>query len=236
MTDPAAGADAAAVTRTASMPRKADGSSARGLARYAPRLARWPIVAAGIAGCWLLVLWRSGEVTDVDTALWLVRGVAAVAAVSVVFALDDPSVDTTRALPGARRSLMGMRFTVSAVAAIAAMLPAAVVLVEYVNTWSVTVGVALEVCGVFALTMSAALVLQRQFGITEPAQFVVLVVVALFMVAQIVGQRWPLLVPAGPQWAEAHWRWAVLLSIGVLIVAWQLRDPASRPVRRALRR
>lgn len=224
------------MTSTAARPRVNDASVGRGLVPYAPRLARWPMLAAGIAACWLLVWWRAAEVGNLDAALWLVRGAAALAAVAMVFAFDDPSVDTTRSMPAARRALMRTRFAVSAVAATVAMFPAAVVLSAYVNNWSVTVGIALEVCAVFALTTSAALLLQRQMGITEPAQFVVLVVVGLLMVTQMVGQRWPLLVPPGPQWAEAHWRWAALLVLGVLIVLWQLRDPASRPLRRALRR
>ncbi|MCZ3386954.1 MAG: hypothetical protein LH630_08320 [Actinomycetia bacterium] len=224
------------MTDTATVPRLGAGAVVRGLAQYAPRLAKWPMLAAGIAGSWLLVWWRSDGVTEVDGALWLIRGVAALAAVTVVFAFDDPSVDTTRALPVARRALMGVRFAVSAVAVVVAMSPAALVLGQYLNTWSVAVGIALEACAVLVLTTAAALLLQRQLGITEPAQFVLLVVVGLLMVVQMVGQRWPLLVPPGPQWAEAHWRWIAMLALGVLVMVWQLRDPAACPLRRFLRR
>lgn len=228
MTDPAS------MTNTATLRRVGSTAVVRGLAPYAPRLAKWPMLAAGIAGSWLLVWWRSADVTDLDAALWLTRGAAALAAVTVVFAFDDPSVDTTRALPAARRALMGLRFAVCAVVTMVALLPASVVLGKHLNTGSVSVGIALEVCAVFALPIAAALVLQRQFGISEPAQFVIVVVVGLLLVVQIVGQRWPLLVPPGPHWAAAHWRWAALLALGVLIVLWQLRDPASRPIRRLL--
>ena len=53
--------------------------------------------------------------------------------------------------------------------------------------------------------------------------------------AQMFGQRWPILVPPGPEWADAHWRWGGGLGLGLLVMVWQLRDPASRPLRRSLR-
>ena len=86
------------------------------------------------------------------------------------------------------------------------------------------------------MTSGAALLLQRQFGISEPAQFVVLSVVGLFLVAQMMGARWPMLVGPGPEWAEAHWRWAAVLLVAGSVGAWQLRDPASRPLKRFLPR
>lgn len=206
----------------------------RGLAAYALRLTRWPMLATGIAGSWLVVWWRAGDVTTADGAVWLVRLAAALAAVTVVFALDDPSVDTTRALPAARGDLMRLRFGVGGVAAVLATTPAVVALWEYLDTQSTVAGLLLEVCVLLVLTVSSALVMQRQFGISEPAQFVVLVLVGLLMGAQMLGQRWPLLVPPGPQWAEAHWRWAGVLVVGLLVMVWQLRDAASRPLRRSL--
>jgi predicted membrane-bound spermidine synthase len=193
------------------------------------------MLLAAVAGAWLVVWWRAGEITTSDGATWLVRSVSALTAVAVVFALDDPSVDTTRALPAARGVLMRLRFGVGAAVVALALAPAALVTRPYLDTGSAAAGVLLEVCVLLVLTASAALVLQRQFGISEPAQFVVFVVVGLAMAAQLLGQRWPLLVPPGPQWAEAHWRWLGVLVVGLLVLAWQLRDPAARPLRRSLR-
>lgn len=204
------------------------------LVPYLLRLARWPMLVAGIAASWLVVVWRAGDVTTTDGAVWLMRSVSALVAVSIVFALDDPSIDTTRSLPAARGVLMRLRFVVGMAALTTALTPAIFVAWQYLDTPSIVMGVVLEVGVLAVLTVSAALVMQRQFGINEPAQFVVLVIVGLSMAAQLLGQRWPLLVPPGPQWADAHWRWAAVLGSVLVVMAWQLRDPASRPLRRSL--
>lgn len=208
----------------------------RGLVPYALRLTRWPMLVAGIAASWLVVVWRAGDITTADGAIWLMRSVSALVAVSMVFALDDPSVDTTRSLPAARGALMRARFGVAGVAALIALAPATVVSWEYLNTQSTVLGVVLEVVVFPVLTLSVALVLQRQFGLTEPAQFLVLVVFGMLMVAQIMGARWPLLVGPGPEWVDAHWRWTAVLVVASSVGGWQLRDPASRPLKRFLRR
>lgn len=212
------------------------GHVSRELAPYLLRLTRWPVLVAGIAGSWLVVWWRAGDVTTEASAVWLMRSVAALVAVAVVFALDDPSIDTTRSLPAARGVLIRLRFGVAGLTGLIALGPATVVAWDYLDSRSTVVGVVLEVGVLLVLTVSAALVMQRQFGISEPAQFVVLVVVGLLMAVQMLGQRWPLLVPPGPQWAEAHWRWVGVLVVGLLVAAWQLRDPVSRPLRRSLAR
>jgi hypothetical protein len=106
----------------------------RGLAPYAPRLTRWPMLLAGVAGSWLVVWWRAGDVTSPDAAAWLVRAVAALSAVTLAFAFDDPSVEMTRALPGARGALMRIRFGVAGVAMLVALAPAVVVKREYLTS------------------------------------------------------------------------------------------------------
>ena len=223
------------MTETLASSPAVTGRVSRGLAPYALHLTRWQVLAAGIAGSWLLVWWRAGDVTSPDAASWLMRAVAALTAVTVAFAFDDPSVDMTRALPGARGALMRVRFAVAGVAVVMAFAPAVVVKREYLNAGSAVLGLAVEVSALVVLTIAASLVMQRQFGVSEPAQFMVLVVLGLMMLAQMFGQRWPILVPPGPQWADAHWRWGGVLGLGLLVMAWQLRDPASRLLRRSLR-
>ena len=224
------------MTETLSPVRPRAGGVTRELSPYALRLCRWPMLAAGILGAWLVVWWRAGEVTTPDGAVWLIRGAAAIAAVAVVFALDDPSVDSTRALPTARGVLMRLRLGVAITVTLVALVPAVAVSWDYLDSASTAWGVLLEVCALLALTTGVALLLQRQFRISEPAQFVVLAVVGLLMAAQMMGARWPMLVGPGPEWAEAHGRWlAVLLAAGS-VAAWQLRDAASRPLKRFLPR
>lgn len=223
------------MTDTVTAQRTGVGRVSRALAPYSLRLTRWQILAAGVAVSWLVVWWRAADVTGPDATAWLLRAVAALSAVTVVFAFDDPSVDMTRALPGARGALMRIRFGVAGVAVVTALAPAVVVKRQYLNAGSTVLGLAVEVCALVVLVIAASLVMQRQFGVSEPAQFMVLVVLGLMMAAQLLGQRWPLLVPPGQQWTEAHWRWAGVLVTGLLVLAWQLRDSASRPLRRSLR-
>jgi uncharacterized membrane protein YeaQ/YmgE (transglycosylase-associated protein family) len=223
------------MTDTATAQHTGVGRVSRALAPYSLRLTRWQILAAGIAGAWLVVWWRAGDITSPDAAAWLVRAVAALTAVTVAFAFDDPSVDATRALPASRGALMRIRFGVVGAVVAAALAPVVVVKWQYLSTWSTALGLAVEVCALVVLVLAVSLVLQRQFGVHEPAQFMVLVVVGLMMAAQMLGQRWPILVPPGQQWAEAHWRWTGVLVLGLLVMTWQLRDPASRPLRRSLR-
>ncbi len=216
--------------------RAVAGREHRGLAPYAPRLTRCQILAVGIAGSWLVVWWRAADVTSPDAAAWLIRALAALSAVTVVFAFDDPSVEMTRALPLARGALMRIRFGVAGVAVLMALAPAVVAKWRYLDTGSTALGLAVEVSALVVTAIAASLVLQRQFGVSEPAQFMVLVVIGLMMAGQMLGERWPVLAPPGPQWAEAHWRWAGVLVVGMLVMAWQVRDPAARPLRRSLRR
>ncbi len=212
------------------------GPTKGGLAQYALRLTRWPMLATGILGSWAVLWLGHADATTATAATWLLRASAAVVTVMVAFAFDDPSVDTTRALPSARGSLMRLRFSVGGATVVFALAPAVVTTWSYVDAASTVLGLLVEVLVLVVLTTSVTLGLQRQLGIREPAQFVILVVLVLLLAAQLLGQRWPLLVSPGPLWDEAHWRWAGALVGGLVLLGWQLRDPASTPLRRWLRR
>lgn len=221
---------------TITEPRFAESSASRELARYLPALCRWRVLAAGVAVAWIVVWWRADDATTAGTAAWLIRVVAAVAALTIVFALDDPSIDSTRSLAATRRVLVRLRFAVAATAAICCLAPAFVVVWQHIDTPSTVGALLVEVAATLLLALSVTLVLQRQFGIREPAQYAALVLLLLLMFGQFGAARWPLFVEPGGQWEAAHWRWAAILALSTAVMTWQLRDAAAPSWRGWLRR
>lgn len=207
----------------------------RSLLPYLPRLARWPVLAGGVALAWVLTWWRAGDVIDAVGAVWLMRGAMAVGCVAAVFALDDPSRNVTEPLVGSRHRLLPSRLVVVSVTVLAAALPASVAVGEHLDA-TLAWGLLLEGSAMLALLCALSLVLQRRWRFAEPGQYLVLGVVLIGIADQLTAGRWPLLAGPGPEWADAHWRWAALGVVAGCVLAWQLRDPASRGVRPLHRR
>lgn len=197
------------------------------LLTYLWRLCRWPALTIGIGLAWSLAWWRSGDVNTELEALWLIRLVVAVVAVTATFALDDPSFNVTRACVGARRLLMPARFAAVVLTVAIGLVPAGLAVGDLLtrSTWW---GLALEAGSVVAILCGASLLLQRRWQFAEPAQFLVLVVVLFGLYEQLTVGRWPLLAGPGEAWNDAHVRWLVVGGAGMLFLAIQLRDPASR--------
>lgn len=205
-------------------------TSTHALAGYLPRLCRWPVLAGGAALAGALTWWRAGDVIDEVGAVWLLRFVIVIGCLAAVFALDDASRNMTEPLVETRRSLVVGRFAVAVGIVSAGTLPAALAVGERLSG-AVAWGLVLETFSVLALLCGLSLTLQRRWGISEPAQYLVLGVLLLGVADQMTAGRWPLLAGPGEQWADAHVRWAVLAAAAVAVVGWQLRDPASRRLR-----
>jgi hypothetical protein len=53
--------------------------------------------------------------------------------------------------------------------------------------------------------------------------------VALLGIAYALPQRWTLIAaPGDDAWPATQWRWAALLAVALLTLAWAGRDPAQR--------
>ncbi len=189
-----------------------------------------------LAWAWAVVAWHEGDVTSVDGAVWLIRIVLVLAALGALFALDDPSIDVTKALVSTRRVLLPVRLLVVAGVVAVGLLPAAALMGGWVDDPATVGGLAVEIVTLLTFLVASALVMQRQFAVAEPAQYLALVVLGLFFLTQLIGQRWPLLIGPGPEWADAHRRWVAVGVASLMVIAWQLRDPASAPLRRWLHR
>jgi hypothetical protein len=198
------------------------------------RLCRWPALVTGIAVAWALTSWRLDAITTELGAVWLIREAFAIGAITAVFALDDPSRDLTESAVLARRWLVPFRLSVAASVVVFAALPPAILtgqLLRATTLW----GLLLEATALLTLLAGCALTLQRRWNVDEPAQYTALGVMLLAMVDQLAAARWPLLVGPGPHWGNAHQRWGLLAAAAFGLCAWQLRDPASRPIRRPKR-
>jgi hypothetical protein len=209
-----------------------EGVDHHSMLRLLPRVCRWTVLAGGVTLTWALTWWRVGDITSEPTAVWLLRVVIVLGSLTAAFALDDPSRNVTESTVLARRQLVPARLAVASAVVVLAALPAALSTTHLLSR-PVAWGLALEAVTVFGLLAAAALTLQRRGQLTEPAQYLVLVVPLLAMADPLTAGRWPLLVGPGPAWASAHGRWAVVATVAIAVCVWQLRDPASRsPLRR----
>lgn len=218
--------------------RPASGSLTVSLAVFLPGLCRWPALATGLAAAWGLVAvaWHEDEISSAGGAVWTVRLALVLSSLGAVFALDDPSTGITSAAPAMRRALVPIRLGVVAAVTLAGIVPALLWLRGWLSDREIAFGVAIECMALMFLVVALVLIMQRQIGIAEPAQYVVLLVLGLYLATQLMGARWPMLVDPGPAWGGAHWRWVAVLVPTVGVIAWQLRDPASAPLRRWLPR
>lgn len=176
-----------------------------------------PALMLGIALA--LVLWQADTLDTPATAVWTVRAVTLVLIAGALPAFDDPAASQVAASPlplcwrTAPRILFALAVLSVPVLALAA------------RTQLPVGSLALEAGALLALTAGASLMLARR-GILEPSTPVavglVLAPAALFLLPQEIG----LLVPPGAHWNPAHQRWAILLGLGVLLLALALRDPA----------
>ena len=204
-----------------------------GLLPYLPRLVRWPALATGMALAWTLTWWRAGDVTNEVAAMWLVRFVLIIAISAAVFAVDDLSVEVTRADVGARRALMPMRLIVVA-GAVAAGIAPVIVRVRGELAAATAGGLVAEAAGLTLVMVGAALALQRRWSLAEPAQYLGALILLVGMFEQVTVGRWTLLAGPGPVWEAAHWRWAAIAAAGLVLCVIQLRDPASPRLRQVL--
>ena len=189
------------------------------------RAIRWtqPAVMAGIA--LLLVLWRADTLSAPATAVWTVRAAARVLVAGVLAVYDDAAAAQVAALPVPLSRRTGPRILFAStivtvpVGALAwfARLPVGAIL--------------LEAAALLALVTAACLLL-AQAGVLEPSMTAGIGLLLAPAAMYLLPERAALLVAPGPNWAQAHERWAFLLALGTLTVVVAVRDPAQpSPVR-----
>jgi hypothetical protein len=200
----------------------------RALAPALLRAVRWQPVAGSAAASALLIWWRWDELALPANALWLLRTVAALLAVGVAFALDDPTRPTLAAVPTPLRWRVAVRLLCVGVPAALVWL-IAVVTAEWqvdgtVAQWALT----LEALTLAAVALALAGGLARWRGSADPGTVVAPTMLGLGLLVPQLPGRFALSVGPGPDWAAAHIRWSVLLGVAWFVLALSLRDPAAR--------
>jgi hypothetical protein len=206
------------------------------LVRVYPRLLRWQPIVGAAAMIVAVFVWRYDAVKSPTSAVWLLRLVGLALVAGSVFLLDDASSGITSSSPTPQRLRAGLRLLLMSGVVGVGMLLAIIVIDQRVPVAGWWGGVELEVATMTCVGATFSLTLQRWRGIAEPGQFAGVAVVAGLLVANMVGVRWPLLTPPGPEWGAAHQRWAVLMLLAGAAVIVNLRDPAAPGWRSALRR
>jgi hypothetical protein len=192
------------------------------------RTIRWtqPAVLTGIA--LILILWQADTLDTPATAVWTVRAAGLIFIAGSLSAFDDPAAPQIAAVPvplsrrAAPRIAFAVVFVTVPVAALAGLA-------------NLPVGaMVLEAGALLALATGACLVLART-GILEPSTPVAVGLLLAPAALVLLPEKLALLVPPGPDWDQAHGRWAILLGVGILTSVVALRDPA-RPAPRGWHR
>ncbi len=203
--------------------------------RALPRRTLAVHLAAALA---LLVATLPGLDAD-GTAVLVLRGVALLLAATVALALDEAGAALLDASPTSlRRRVAGRLLLCGALVA---------------GAWSASLGVValrggavpvgaltLELAALSALGLAVAGALRRWHRVAEPALVVGPLLTGGLLAAAHLPREVALLVGSAgsPGWAAAHWRWAALLAVAVVLLQAALTDPATAQVaarRRAAR-
>ena len=185
------------------------------------RVLRWQPVAVASAGAVAI-----GVADIVDSGLVTLRVAALMLAVGVGFVIDDASAVSTVAVPVSRAHQVTLRMTVGGLAVAVAF--AAIAVPERWAGVSVVTGVALEAAALVVAALAAAVIAHLRFEAAEPGFVGVGVVAAVVVTAIALPQQWALIPSVGPEWSDAHLRWAGLLALGVAALIAGAREPATR--------
>lgn len=196
------------------------------------RSARWqPLFGATVAAV-VLLWWRRADVGDPVGAVWLLRAVAVLLALGLVFALDDRTRPTVAAVPTPLWWRASMRLLVLG-------LPAAVVWVavlawvgSHVDGTLPVAGLTVEAATLAAVGAAVAGALAAWRGTSEPGGYAGPVLLGLALTLPRLPERVALAVLPGAGWGGAHARWSSLLALAAFVLLAGLRDPASPWLRR----
>ncbi|MFJ8542961.1 ABC transporter [Streptomyces sp. NPDC093586] len=198
-----------------------------------------PWRALGSAGALGLLIAGTPRLAGAEPASWqslaLLRGVALIGALGLVFLLDDRARHLTTPVPVRRPLRQALR--VALVAPPAALWWTAVLLLVPSGTRPPAGDITLEAgaMGVLALAGAAAAVRLTDEPRPGPAVAATLLVVAV-LAPLLSPEDWALfVVPDDPRWPAAHDRWAVLLAVVAVAGAMCGPEPLGRRGRRGRR-
>lgn len=199
--------------------------------RLAPvaRTIAWPALLAGALAC-VAILVLAPLAHGSSLAHWPGFGALALCA-GAAFLLDDAAGTTVGASPTslARRRALRVALALPLLTAVWAG-----------SLWYATSGdgaafgsdtraaLSLQLGALLALTLAASAVALRVMPDEHGGWTGTVVPFAVIGAALALPERWALLAPpGGGAWDGAQQRWAVLLAVGLLTLAWASRDPAT---------
>lgn len=185
------------------------------------RVLRWQPVTVASAGAVAI-----GLADIVDSGLVTLRVTALMLAVGVGFVIDDASAVSSAAVPVSRAHQVTLRITVGGLAV--AVVYAAIAVPERWAGVSVVTGVALEAGALVVAALAAAVIAHLRFDAAEPGFVGAGVVAAVLVTAIALPPQWALIPSVGPEWRDAHLRWAGLLALGVAALIAAAREPTTR--------
>ncbi len=198
--------------------------------RAKARSIRWdaPAIAAGLV--LVILVWQRDDLTGTTVALAVTRAVGVILVVGFLALLDDVAFSQVAAVPAPLYSRELPQLAAMTVLVLGPVLALA---------WAADLpwrGLALEIAALLALGAAMVLVLRTRTGHLEPSLSVSVVLLVLTGAFSAVPSRYQMWVQPGPEWSDAHRRWAALLVVSLAAGTYALRDPAARSLRRALLR
>lgn len=181
------------------------------------------------AGAVAVVAFVAARLDGTPDTLGDLRVVGLLLALSSGYVLDDGAAVTLQASPYGLARRLWLRIG----CAVAFVIPLWTAALVYAipsapagDRWTLGFGVTVELAAVLTVAWAVA-VWGRRSGFEHPGIVTTPVLLASLLVAASVS-RAPMLVGPGPQWTEAHVRWAVVLvaAAGALVAG--MRDPAAR--------
>ncbi|MBC2904046.1 ABC transporter [Streptomyces sp. PSKA01] len=161
-------------------------------------------------------------------ALNALRAAALAFALGLAFLLDDPARHTTATVPTPRPVRQALRLAL--VAPFAALWWTAAVLLVPAEVRPPVGAVTLEAATVCALALAGAAAAIRRTDEPEPGVGVGAGLLTVAVLAPLLWpDRWELFVTVGdPEWADAHERWGVVLTVALVGCAVWAREPVRR--------
>jgi hypothetical protein len=194
--------------------------------RALSRVVRWQPAVLGCALGWIMLLREVNGIHDEAAGVGLLRATGAAVVLGTLFVLDDPAQRFIEPLQMTARYWLAIRLTIALGFVAIGYTGASVALSASVDVADVA-GVALELVSATLLGLAVAAVMARWQGIDEPGVATAPVLVAAFIAAQFLPQRFALVAAPGPDWTAAHARWAVLLVGSAVCLAFASRDRAA---------
>jgi hypothetical protein len=195
------------------------------------RTLAWPALLGGAAVCIAVIVLTSLGLDFSPLARWPGLGALALC-VGAAFVLDDPASATIDASP---TSLARRR-----------MLRIVLVLPLLCGVWAASLyyatsangaplgpdargALSVQFIAMLAITLGASAAALRMMPGERGGWAAVSALLALFVAAYYLPQRWTLLAVPGDAGSHgAQQRWALLLAVGLLALIWASRDPAAR--------